>query len=415
MLWSQPARDAALPAVQLCGAETADKRGVAAAACRKLGWDLCVVSAQQSAGRPARAGGADAALGARGHPEPRACCCSIATSSTRPTPCTRQAVARFVEGVGGLVILTGRERRALRQRPLVSLDVARPTAQEQRTLWRQTLGAHGGQPERARGDAGGAVQPERGGHPVGRGRNRRSARWPMEQTRALGEPAVGCVPGAGAAAPGRAGAAHRARGGLGRPGAAASAASDAARDRRAGAPARAGLRAVGLCGQEQARAGHQRALRRRQRHGQDDGGRGAGQRAAARPLPHRPEPGGQQVHRRDREEPAPRVRRRRGRRRHPAVRRGRRAVRQAQRGEGQPRPLRQHRGQLPAAAHGGLSRPGDPDHQHEGRARHGLSAPHPLRRPLPVPGRGPARRDLAADLPGGHADRRGWTWRGWRG
>ena len=58
-----------------------------------------------------------------------------------------------------------------------------------------------------------------------------------------------------------------------------------------------------------------------------------------------------------------RLRRRRGRRRGPAVRRGRRAVRQAQRGQGQPRPLRQHRGQLPAAAHGGVPRPGDPDHQ----------------------------------------------------
>ena len=44
------------------------------------------------------------------------------------------------------------------------------------------------------------------------------------------------------------------------------------------------------------------------------------------------QPGGQQVHRRDREEPAPRLRRRRGRRRDPALRRGRRAVRQAQRG-----------------------------------------------------------------------------------
>ena len=48
------------------------------------------------------------------------------------------------------------------------------------------------------------------------------------------------------------------------------------------------------------------------------------------------ERGGQQVHRRDREKPAPRVRHRGGNRRHPAVRRGGRAVRQAHRGEGQP-------------------------------------------------------------------------------
>ena len=75
-----------------------------------------------------------------------------------------------------------------------------------------------------------------------------------------------------------------------------------------------------------------------------------------------------------------RLRRGRGRRRDPALRRGRRAVRQAQRGEGQPRPLRQHRGQLPAAAHGGVPRPGDPDDQPEGRARHGVPAAAALRR-----------------------------------
>ena len=47
------------------------------------------------------------------------------------------------------------------------------------------------------------------------------------------------------------------------------------------------------------------AVRRRQRHRQDHGRRGAGQRTAARPVPHRSVGGGQQVHRRDREEPAP--------------------------------------------------------------------------------------------------------------
>ena len=62
------------------------------------------------------------------------------------------------------------------------------------------------------------------------------------------------------------------------------------------------------------------------------------------------------------------LRRRRGRRRDPVLRRGRRAVRQTQRGQGQPRPLRQHRDQLPAPADGSVSRPGDPRHQHE-RAR----------------------------------------------
>ena len=59
----------------------------------------------------------------------------------------------------------------------------------------------------------------------------------------------------------------------------------------------------GFAGEERARPRHQRAVRRRERHRQDDGRRGAGQRARPRSLPHRPLRGGQQVHRRDREEP----------------------------------------------------------------------------------------------------------------
>ena len=62
-----------------------------------------------------------------------------------------------------------------------------------------------------------------------------------------------------------------------------------------------------------------------------------------------------------------------------------------------------------------LPRPGDPDHQHEERARPGLPAPHPLRRAVPVPGRRAARRDLAAHLPGRARRPRGWTWTSWRG
>ena len=67
---------------------------------------------------------------------------------------------------------------------------------------------------------------------------------------------------------------------------------------------------------------------------------------------------GQQVHRRDREEPGAHLRRGRDQQRHPVLRRGRRPLRQAHRGAGRPRPLRQHRDRLPAAADGGVRRRG---------------------------------------------------------
>ena len=86
--------------------------------------------------------------------------------------------------------------------------------------------------------------------------------------------------------------------------------------------ARAGARGLGIAALFAGASGHR----------QDDGRRGAGRRARPRPVPDRPQRGGEQVHRRDREEPAARVRGRRGQRRDPALRRGRRAVRQAHRG-----------------------------------------------------------------------------------
>ena len=49
--------------------------------------------------------------------------------------------------------------------------------------------------------------------------------------------------------------------------------------------------------------------------------------------------------------------------RDPLLRRGRRAVRQALRGQGRARPLRQHRGRLPPAEDGGVSRRGHPGYQ----------------------------------------------------
>ena len=70
-----------------------------------------------------------------------------------------------------------------------------------------------------------------------------------------------------------------------------------------------------------------------------------------------------QVHRGDGEEPRPDLRRRRGVQRDPVLRRGRRAVRQAHRGLGLARPLRQHRGRLPAAEDGGLRGRGHPGDQ----------------------------------------------------
>ena len=99
-----------------------------------------------------------------------------------------------------------------------------------------------------------------------------------------------------------------------------------------------------------------------------------------------------QVHRGDREEPRPHLRRRRGLQRDPVLRRGRRAVRQALGGRRLARPLREHRGRLPAAEDGGLPGRGHPRDELPPQHRRRVRAPAGLRDRLPVPGgRGPPR------------------------
>ena len=51
------------------------------------------------------------------------------------------AVARFVESLPGAVVVSSREPRRLRRRPLITLEIGRPTTAEQVALWRSVLGS----------------------------------------------------------------------------------------------------------------------------------------------------------------------------------------------------------------------------------------------------------------------------------
>ena len=99
-----------------------------------------------------------------------------------------------------------------------------------------------------------------------------------------------------------------------------------------------------------------------------------------------------QVRRRDREEPGADLHGRGRRQRRPALRRGGRRVRQAVGGQRRPRPLRQRRERLPAAADGDLRRPGHPGDQPARQHRRGLHPPAGRDRRLPAARRRPPAR-----------------------
>jgi len=151
-LWSQAARrktmdgTSALPVVQLCGPETAGKRTIAVAACALLGLNLHRLPAQVIPTGPheldilIRLWEREAALSASA----LLLDCEEVDHSDAPR---ESAITRFIEGIGGALILTSQERRTTRQRlalrPLITFEVQKPTPAERRTLWQGALGSTG--------------------------------------------------------------------------------------------------------------------------------------------------------------------------------------------------------------------------------------------------------------------------------
>lgn len=138
--WSQAAGNGPLPVVQLCGREGASLRAIAAAACATLGLDLHAMPAQAVPLDPRelaalmRLWEREAALSGSA--------LLVDCGETDTSDAAREsAITRLIEGMRGALIVAGRQRRTTPCRPLITLEVDKPTAGEQRTLWQSGLGA----------------------------------------------------------------------------------------------------------------------------------------------------------------------------------------------------------------------------------------------------------------------------------
>jgi hypothetical protein len=121
---------ALLPVIQLCGNDPSAKRAVAAAACVSLDLNLHALAAEilpndaRELESLVRLWEREAALAA----------------SALLIECDEVenlfAPVRFIEHVGGVLLVASRERVRLRHRASVSFDVAKPTTEEQQALWK---------------------------------------------------------------------------------------------------------------------------------------------------------------------------------------------------------------------------------------------------------------------------------------
>jgi len=130
------AQDGPLPVVQLSGDDPHGQEDVAARAAETLGAALHAIAA---ADLPSSLHESDALTTLW---QKEAALSGGALLIERAEGASRDVVQRFVDRIGGLVVVAGREPLQFR-RPTLRFSVDRPDAPEQRRLWRALLGAAG--------------------------------------------------------------------------------------------------------------------------------------------------------------------------------------------------------------------------------------------------------------------------------
>ncbi len=131
------------PVMQLCGAELGDKRAVAAAAAAMLEMDLCAVDAYTLPAIPSEVD-AIVRLWER-YAILNDSILLVELDDVDPVQeSAREASAsRLIESVAGLVMVSTRQRRRQRERPMLTMDIEKPTTQEQWAVWQSALGVAG--------------------------------------------------------------------------------------------------------------------------------------------------------------------------------------------------------------------------------------------------------------------------------
>jgi hypothetical protein len=135
--WTNP--EGRLPAIELCGADETTRRSIAVAGCAALSLRLYALSADQIPSNPAelesflRLCERESALSSAAiYIEAESLDHSEARSSGQ--------VSRFLERVTSAVLLGTKDRWRSLRRPLVSLDVRKPSTTEQASIWHAVLG-----------------------------------------------------------------------------------------------------------------------------------------------------------------------------------------------------------------------------------------------------------------------------------
>jgi len=135
--WSRP--QSRLPVLHLCGADDVTKRSIAAAGCAQAGLQLYALAAEQI---PASAPEVEGLLRLWERESVlTASALYLDTEGVEGNDLRAQAqVSRLLERMQGPVVLSSRDRWRPLRRGLKTLEVGKPTGEEQRRVWQELLG-----------------------------------------------------------------------------------------------------------------------------------------------------------------------------------------------------------------------------------------------------------------------------------
>ncbi|MFB2769546.1 ATP-binding protein [Pelatocladus sp. BLCC-F211] len=136
-VWTQTSTTAMLPVVQLCGAESASKKAIAARVCEMLDLSLSVMPMQVL---PSTIGDLDTFI-RLWHRE------AILSKTALLVDCEQMdadiartsAIARLLQSTNSFFLIASRERLRVGQHPVVSFEVGKPNFHEQNQIWQQIL------------------------------------------------------------------------------------------------------------------------------------------------------------------------------------------------------------------------------------------------------------------------------------
>ena len=135
-LWSESAR--VVPLVQLCGDELPDKRAIAVAACAAMGLHVASISAQVV---PAGANELDGFLRLWGREAVLTNCALLLECHELDSSDTARASAinRLIDALNSPLIISTVARLRTSHKPILTFDVQKPSANEQRDIWQRAL------------------------------------------------------------------------------------------------------------------------------------------------------------------------------------------------------------------------------------------------------------------------------------